>query len=297
MNTYVLLALMFLASIVAQTIWGNFPVDFFAFPLNLIFGILWLFLLGFLYREKRQTSWMKQAMSLKMTCLTVSLFITGCLIIGLFPQMSAYEANQKNNLFGSLGCYNFMSSWPFVLLLLCLLSHLGLITIRRMQQNKKNRWRFLLNHAGLWLTLFAGFFGGSDEEILRIPVYRDIPNREAYSENKGIIFLDEPLQMLDFQAEFYPNGMPQYYQANISVAGQDIFLEVNHPYTLHWGEDLYLSGYDMQHSDPQYCIVQIVKQPWKYVLLTGIIMTLAGAFLLFVEGPRTTIPSDKKAKS
>ena len=34
-----------------QLLTGNFPVSFFAFPLNLIFAALWLFLLWMLYKE------------------------------------------------------------------------------------------------------------------------------------------------------------------------------------------------------------------------------------------------------
>lgn len=285
MNTYVLLALTLLISIGAQFIWGNFPVDFFAFPLNLILAVLWIFFLWFVYQEKRHTVWIKQFLSLRMTAWTILLFIVGCLIIGLFPQLTDLEASQKEGIAGLCGCYNFMSSWTFVAILLWLLTHLGLITIRRIHSKKKHKWRFFLNHAGLWLTLFAGFFGGADEEVLRIPVYRDFPNQEAYSENKEITFLKDSFQLIDFQVEYYPNGMPQHYQAHIHVANQNILLEVNHPYSLRWGEDLYLTGYDMQHSSPNYCIVQIVKQPWKYLLLIGIIMTLSGALLLFLEGP------------
>lgn len=285
MNTYVLLALTLLISIGAQFIWGNFPVNFFAFPLNLILAVLWIFFLWFVYQEKCHTVWIKQFLSLRMTAWTILLFIVGCLIIGLFPQLTDLEASQKGGIAGLCGCYNFMSSWPFVAILLWLLTHLGLITIRRIHSKKKHKWRFFLNHAGLWLTLFAGFFGGADEEVLRIPVYRDFPNQEAYSENKEITFLKDSFQLIDFQVEYYPNGMPQHYQAHIHVANQNILLEVNHPYSLRWGEDLYLTGYDMQHSSPNYCIVQIVKQPWKYLLLIGIIMTLSGALLLFLEGP------------
>lgn len=288
MNTYVLLALVLLISIIPQIIWGNFPVNFFSFPLNLIFAVLWICSLWVLYKEKHHTKWLIQAISLKMTVLTIIIFISACLIIGLFPQLSDIEANQKDGISGSLGFYNFMSSWPFVTILLWLLTHLGLITIKRVQSSKKHKWRFFLNHAGLWLTLFAGFFGGADEEVLRIPVYRDFPNQEAYSENKEITFLKDSFQLIDFQVEFYPNGMPQHYQAHIHVANQNILLEVNHPYSLRWGEDLYLTGYDMQNNPPDYCIIQIVKQPWKYLLLIGIIMTLSGALLLFIEGPNSS---------
>lgn len=62
-------------------------------------------------------------------------------------------------------------------------------------------------------------------------------------------------------------------------------LEVNHPYAASWGEQYYLTSYDMQSGQPQYCVVQIVREPLKYLMLAGIIMMLCGACLLFLAGP------------
>ena len=39
----------------------------------------------------------------------------------------------------------------------------------------------MLNHAGLWLALFAGFMGSAEEQTLRIPVFRANPNNEAFT--------------------------------------------------------------------------------------------------------------------
>ena len=38
-------------AVAMQLLTGNFPVSFFAFPLNLVFAVLWLFLLWMLYKE------------------------------------------------------------------------------------------------------------------------------------------------------------------------------------------------------------------------------------------------------
>ena len=56
---------------------------------------------------------------------------------------------------------------------------------------------------------------------------------------------------------------------------------VNHPYSVKFGEDLYLSSVS-ENS----CVLQIVKEPWRYFALAGIILILAGAFMLFINGPR-----------
>lgn len=149
----------------------------------------------------------------------------------------------------------------------------------------RNRWRFVLNHAGLWLALFAGVVGSAEEQTLRIPVFLDRPNNEAVTEEGITVLLPKQLQLNDFTVEHYPNGTPRHFFAEISIDGKPASLEVNHPYAASWGEDYYLTSYDMQSGQPQYCVVQIVREPLKYLMLAGIIMMLCGACLLFLAGP------------
>ena len=63
-----------------------------------------------------------------------------------------------------------------------------------------------------------------------------------------------------------------------------VVLKVNHPYRLSFSEDLYLTGYDRENERPQHCIVEIVRQPWKYLIHIGILMMMAGSVLMFAKG-------------
>ena len=74
------------------TTYGNFPVSFFAFPLNLVFAALWLFLLWMLYKEYKIAKFTRFLYSSQASILSIGLLICGCLIIGLFPQLSDAEA-------------------------------------------------------------------------------------------------------------------------------------------------------------------------------------------------------------
>lgn len=114
--------------------------------------------------------------------------------------------------------------------LFALLTHLGMITLRRAFRPGRNRWRFALNHAGLWLALFAGVAGSAEEQTLRIPVFRDRPNNEAVTEEGITVLLPKQLQLNDFTVEHYPNGTPRHFFAEISIDGKPARLEVNHPY-------------------------------------------------------------------
>jgi hypothetical protein len=285
LTTNLLFSLLFLLSVVLQCIFGNFSFEFFAFPLNAVIALLWIVLIWYGYKELRNWVIVRILLSSSATRWTLGWFLAGCLVIGLFPQLSPEDATRKQGPFAMLGCYNFMSSWIFVAGLFSLLTHLGMITVRRYLLSGKKHWRFILNHAGLWLALFAGFVGSASEQTLRLPVFRDKPNNEAFTSQGRTVFLDKPFQLKEFAVEHYANGTPRHFFADIIVDEQVIRLEVNHPYSAGWGEDYYLTSYDMHSPEPAYCVVQIVREPLKYVMLAGIIMMLVGGFLLFLEVP------------
>lgn len=278
-----------LAAII-QLFIGNFPLTFMAFPLNVVFAVIWLFLLWRFYKENRESHFSRFLLSPQTSILSILLFIAGCLVIGLFPQLSDVEAKMRSGVLSSLGFYNFMTSWIFIAILFLLLSNLGMITLRTFYTRKNVRWRFLLNHAGLWLALFAGFFGSSDTQILRIPLYKGEPAREAFDMNGASYHLDYEMELRSFTVEYYPNGRPSRFAADVRLGDEETILEVNHPYSYRLGEDVYLTGYDMSSGNTgNYCILQVVIQPWKYVMVAGILMMLAGAVLLFINGPRKQV--------
>lgn len=273
---------------VIQLVTGNFPVSFLAFPLNIVFAMIWLFSLWALYKESKDKAFTRFLYSSQTSILAIGLFTGSCLVIGLFPQMSDVEADKLGTILASLGCYNFMTSWIFIAMLLLLLSNLAMITFHVCKYRKQMRWRFLLNHAGLWLALFAGFLGSSDTQTLRIPIYKGESSREAFDMNGASHYLDYEIELTSFSVEYYANGRPSRFMANVRLGDEAALLEVNHPFSYRWGEDVYLTGYDVaKGNDSDYCILQVVRQPWKYVTVAGILMMLVGAVLLFINGPKS----------
>ncbi|WP_455674712.1 cytochrome c biogenesis protein ResB [Phocaeicola sp.] len=276
---------MLIAAII-QLLTGNFPLSFMAFPLNIVFAVIWLFILWRLYKESRAQRFTRFLLAPQTSILSIALFIVACMVIGLFPQLSDAEAARREGILASLGCYNFMTSWIFIAILFLLLSNLAIITFHACYHRKNARWRFLLNHVGLWLALFAGFFGSSDTQTLRIPLYKGEPAREAFDMNGASYHLDYEMELRSFSVEYYPNGRPSRFAAEVRLGDEDALLEVNHPYSYRLGEDVYLTGYDVEGgNESKYCILQVVIQPWKYITVAGILMMLAGAVLLFINGP------------
>lgn len=288
-RTYIFWVSCLILATVLQLVAGNFPYYFFKFPLNVIVSALWIYGIWILYKDYGKSGVSRLLLSPASTYFTISSLICGALVIGLFPQLSAAEAESRTGFLARLGVYDFMSSWIFVGILFMLLTHLGMITVRAFFRRKRHRWRFILNHAGIWLAVWGGFMGSSDLQNIRIPVFTDEANSIAYTMDGETVYLDYSLRLKDFEAEHYENGMPRSYEATVSIIEgddvSDVLLRVNHPYQKGLGEDVYLTGYDTSGNTPGYCVIQIVRQPWKYVQLLGIIMALAGAVGMFIGGP------------
>ena len=279
----------YLSVAILQFVFGNFPFSFFKYPLNVIVGLLWVYVMWILYKDYNKNNMVRLVMSSSTTSVTILSLIAGSLVIGLFPQLSSVEAASKTVFLARLGVYDFMSSWIFVGVLFMLLTHLGMITIRAYFKRKVHRWRFILNHAGIWLAIWGGFMGSCDLQNLRIPVSYAEANNMAYTMEGERAYLDYDIILRGFEAEYYENGMPKDFEANVSIIKdeqeKEVVLKVNHPYQYSFEEDIYLTGYDMSKKSPEYCIIQIVRQPWKYVQLFGIVLALAGAVGMFVGGP------------
>ena len=113
-------------------------------------------------------------------------------------------------------------------------------------------------------------------------IYVDETSREAVTLEARRVVLPYEIKLLDVDTEYSQDGIPSHYEALISVNGQnEVKLMVNHPYNVKLGEDLYLASV----SDDS-CVLQVVREPWRYFALVGIVLMLAGAFLLFINGPR-----------
>ena len=143
------------------------------------------------------------------------------------------------------------------------------------------RWRFLLVHAGLLIAVGAGFWGSPDSSEVRVQLNRGESVREAYRLDGGRTVLTYELCLDDYLMELSEDNKPVNYEAFIRIdGGEPVQITVNHPHSVTFGEDIYLASV----SDNG-CVFQIVCEPWRYFALAGIIMMIAGAFMLFVKGP------------
>ena len=238
---------------------------FFAFPLNLLLALIWACGWGWLWKSRPDNRIIKFLLSPAATISSITMLATGCLWIG-------FSGNR-----------DLAASVPFVLILLYLQTVVYLITLRGWKRaDGAIRWRFLLIHLGLLLALGAGFWGSPDSTEMRVALSKDETTHKAYTMDGAVNALAYEVRLIDYKTETSADGKPSYYEATISVNnGDSVKITVNHPYNIRFGEDIYLAS-----ISENACVFQIVREPWRYFALAGIIMLLAGAFMLFIKGPR-----------
>lgn len=277
---YIVLVIYLVISLALQLFLGDFPVYIMSFPLNLILPLLWFGLMFNLWKKHPKSLFVRYMLSPGATFWSIFLFIDACIVIGLTGE-SRYTV-----------------SWVFIAILLFLQTVLFFVILRGYRSQTPTgarlgeiRWRFLLNHVGLLLALGAGFWGAPDSVTMRVRAFEGQPVTEAIIPGVGLSGIEHEILLEDFRLERYENGVPSLYEADLTVNGKKVNLRVNHPYTLSFGETLYLSGYDVKAGeDSDWCVMQIVREPWRYWAFAGVIMMLAGAFMLFIQGPKQRNP-------
>ena len=253
-------------SFLVEVCLGSFPVGIFRFPLNILVLALWTTILTMLYRGRANSACARFMLSREATWLSLAMVVAIGITLGLQRKPSS-------------------SAWPTVCSLLFVQSHLLFVILRGWRNKKGIRWRFCLTHIGLLLALGAGFWGASDREQLRMPVHR-YPSGEAYTVEGEERRLPYALELKDFTIEQSESGTPTHYEAQLMVDDALVTLRVNHPYARTISEKIYLVSFSTTPSGEQYAIVEIVSEPWQWLSATGILMLLAGAMLLFIQGPR-----------
>lgn len=239
-------------------------ISFLAFPLNLIFAILWLAGCVMLYSWARKSAIVRFLLSPAASVSAIGLFLIACIWIGIS------------------GDREFTSSAIFVVILFYLQTVLLMVILR----GWKGRVRFTLLHCGLLLALGAAFWGAPDSETFRVKAGKGVVIREVYRIDGTRDWLSYDVELVDLKPVKSGDGQPEAVEAELVVDGQRASVSVNRPYPVSLAEDIYITGYEAgAGGDSTYCVLQIVREPWKYFALAGIIMLMAGAMLLFLKGP------------
>ncbi len=271
---YIILTVYLILALILQFFLGDFPAFLFAFPLNLLMLVLWAVIVFMLWKSRKKSGFVRFMLSQGATYWAVGLFLAFCLAVGI----SGYRW--------------LTGTWPFVAFMLYFQTVLSYVILRGWREPTATgarlgavRWRFLFLHAGLLVAVASAYWGSPDTETLKLQAFKNVPVAEAVRQDGRTSWLDYTLTLSDFTVQYGTDGNPSDYKAVVDVNDERVELRVNHPYAVTFGESLYLSGYDV--AGGEYCVLQVVREPWRYGILAGIAIMLLGALLLFIGGPRS----------
>lgn len=195
-----------LSGLLLQISAGNVETALFAYPVNLILGIL--FILGiiafyFLLRKTKLTRWLSGVYA---TIPALTILLVLIVILGLIPQVPVESPHGQSHPhpLSRLGWHQMTSSWPFLLLCFYNLFIVGLVILRR--TGRKQNWRdlgFYLNHLGLFVALLGGILGSADMERLTMIVPKGQVEWRGSLRSGEIKELDLAIQLDSFKIEEY----------------------------------------------------------------------------------------------
>lgn len=170
----------------------------FAFPINLIFLIVFLLILVLAYWLRRRVRLFSFLLTAEAAVPTLIYAAALTVVMGLTRQVSAHE-----RAIDPIGLTQMLSFWPFVLVYLLLASIVGLITLRQILHFRLQELPSLLSHVGLFLVIVTATLGSADMERVKLTATTDMPEWRATHE-RGFVELPLAIQLEKFTIDEYP---------------------------------------------------------------------------------------------
>ncbi len=170
-------------------------------PVNAIVGVLIISSVGIIYYKYRKNPVIKWLASVPAAISAISFFAIVSLLLGFIPQ----DVDSGSRFVNMLGLSHMKNSWLMMVSGLYFLIALGFVTMRRSLPLNRKNIGFLLNHAGLWITIAAGYLGAGDLEKknLRLVEGNEATNIAMNMRTGTMDELPFSVQLLDFNIEDY----------------------------------------------------------------------------------------------
>ena len=170
----------------------------FAFPINLIFLIVFLLILVLAYWLRRRVRLFSFLLTAEAAVPTLIYAAALTVVMGLTRQVSAHE-----RAIDPIGLTQMLSFWPFVLIYLLLATIVGLITLRQILHFRLRELPSLLSHVGLFLVIVTATLGSADMERVKLTATTEMPEWRATHE-QGFVELPLAIQLEKFTIDEYP---------------------------------------------------------------------------------------------
>ncbi len=168
-------------------------------PYNLLIGAFFLTVIIILHFGFRKTLFVKWLSGINAAISSIVLFSFLVLLMGFIPQ----SESETSGLLYKIGLSRITNSWFYLLAIIYLLISLGMVTLRRCIPFKKKKIGFLLNHFGLWLTIFAASLGTGDMKTLSMTLQEGKTSWMGYNAKGKAYEMPIAFKLIDFNIEEY----------------------------------------------------------------------------------------------
>lgn len=243
-NTFLRLALIipfcfFFIGILLQISLGNFPLESFKFPINLIVFIelfVVIILLYYLFKNKKIIKFLASGQA---AVSSIILFSVMVIIMVSIPQEHTH-----NKIIKALGFNNVIFTWAYAFASFYLLLSLGLATLRRLFPITTRNIFFYINHFGFWLVIAAGSLGQADKQKLTLYVPEQDLVWYAYDDENNYIEPDFAIKLDSFCIKYYPPKL-----AIVDVYGNMLKAKEFQPKELIKGETIKYKSFNIKVLD------------------------------------------------
>lgn len=194
-----------LAGVLLQYFTGSIAKQWFTFPNNIWIGLAFVFIFTGLFLLFKQKEFINLLSSVPMAL--IATIVLGVLTIGLGSIKLEPNNTNAGTLPLRLGLEKITTTWYFAFMFLLVLVNLWLAILKKALVFQKKNVTFLLNHFGLWLTLFAGVLGQGDLTRLTMNLKQDQPEWRATDAEGNITELPIALELKKFNIDIYANKL------------------------------------------------------------------------------------------
>lgn len=148
----------------------------------------------------------------------------------------------------------------------------------RSQGRAKGKVGFLVNHLGIFLIVWAAFFGAPDVSRSKMMVAKGDAVCYSYMSDGTVIPLPFNVGLEDFTIDYYPDGVsPKQFTSQLLIDGERMSVAVNEPAS-HKGYTFFQESYDREGE--QYTVLLVVRDPWLPVIHLGMVLLGLGSVML-----------------
>ena len=166
---------------------------------NAIIGILFINVLITVNYYFRESNIVKFLSGIPASISAISVFTFVVLLMGLTPQFD----DQVGEFARKLGLSHITSSWQYLLIQTYFLITLGFVTLKKAIPFEWKNFGFILNHAGVWITIVTASLGTGDLKRLHLKLDETQAVWHAFDGENNSYKLPFAMKLLDFNIEEY----------------------------------------------------------------------------------------------